>query len=564
MQGLKPPATKQLKNEEALTKYAAFLCSLMLFVTAARWLRKICIKSPHLKSRVSSPTYGREACLLVFQNLQRRVPWKRFERPSLGFIMIIGIYLAGNIAFCSNMLAMPQLLNHWSSRFGWMCVGNMALCVFFGLKNTPLSPLAAVSHSQLNVFHRIVGYTTVTLVLLHAAVYTIHFGRQGRLVQLLKPEDIAGIGAGVAMLVLLMGIFRHNHYELFYVSHITGFLVVVLLTALHRPNWAKKIPLVMLIIFSMWALDRLIRLIRLSCNLVNNSATFYPLPDGGTRVILKKPGTEAALPGSHCLLWIPRLRTHENHPFTIVSNDSSGLELVMKSHEGFTRAVGTFASQNPGSTLWASIDGPYGSLPDVNHYDKLILVAGGSGAAFTFGFMNRIMMQPEKAAVQSIEFVWAVKRIEQLNWFRRHLVNIAKAEHSPRLKVYVTDEQLGSSSAATTSTASERQQFVGEEESESLLREDTFNYDTISPMGDIRELLHQTTSDEQTSNFIFEKLGIDKVIAEALGTAGWHQRVLVVSCGPKSLMGAVVDAADKWQNTRGLRIDVHCEDFDSC
>ncbi|KAI6750455.1 hypothetical protein HG530_014736 [Fusarium avenaceum] len=395
MQEPKPPTPKQLKNEEALTN-------------AARWLRKLCVTYPHLKTSPLSSSYGHEACLFVFQNFQRRTPWKWLERPSFGFIILISFYLVGNIAFCSNMLAMPQLLNHWASRFGWMGAANMALCVFFGLKNTPLGPLAAVSHSQLNVLHRIVGYTTVSLVLLHAAVYTMHFGRQGRLMQLLKMEDIAGMGAGVAMLVMLMGIFRHKRYELFYVSHIIGFLSVVLLTALHRPNWAKKIPVVMLVVFSMWMLDRLIRLIGILSNLVNNSATFYPLAGGGTRVILKKPGTEAASPGSHCFLWTPRLRAYQSHPFTIVSNDSSGLELVMKSHEGFTKAAESFAGQHPGSTLWASIDGPYGSLPDTNHYDKLILVAGGSGAAFTIGFVNRLMMQPQKVALQSIEFIWAL------------------------------------------------------------------------------------------------------------------------------------------------------------
>jgi hypothetical protein len=67
MQGLKPPSIKQLKNEEALTKYAAFLCGFMLFVTAIRCLRNICIKSPHSKTSASLPTYGCDACLLVFQ-----------------------------------------------------------------------------------------------------------------------------------------------------------------------------------------------------------------------------------------------------------------------------------------------------------------------------------------------------------------------------------------------------------------------------------------------------------------------------------------------------------------
>lgn len=67
MEGIKPPSTKQDKNEEALTKYAAFLCVLMLLVIAIRWLRNIHITSPHLKTSASLPTYGREACFLVFQ-----------------------------------------------------------------------------------------------------------------------------------------------------------------------------------------------------------------------------------------------------------------------------------------------------------------------------------------------------------------------------------------------------------------------------------------------------------------------------------------------------------------
>jgi hypothetical protein len=463
-----------------------------------------------------------------------------------------------------------------------MGAANMALCVFFGLKNTPLGPLAAVSHSQLNVLHRIVGYSTVFLVLLHAAVYTIHFGCQGRLMQLFKMEDIAGMGAGVAMLILLMGIFRHKGYELFYISHIIGFLSVILLTTLHRPNWAKKMPVVMLVVSSMWMLDRLIRLVGILSNLVNNSATFYPLADGGTRVILKKPGTEAALPGSHCFLWTPRLRAYESHPFTIVSNDSFGLELVMKSHEGFTKAVESFACQYPGSTLWASIDGPYGSLPDANHYDKLILVAGGSGAAFTFGFVNRLMIQPEKVASQSIEFIWAVRRIgtfelnhdrqdtcthtllEHLNWFRHHLLNITKAGYPLSVKVHVTDEQPRGSSAAKPPTATVCQRVIGEVESEGLLRDNALNYGTASEMGDVGELFQQTTSDEQTFDLNFEKVNIDVVISESLKVAGRHQRVLVASCGPKSLMDDVVDSAHKWQNKRGLTIDVHCENFDGC
>ncbi|KAF5621061.1 ferric-chelate reductase [Fusarium tjaetaba] len=554
MEGIKPPPTKQGKNEEALTKYAAFLCGLMVLVIAIRCLRSRCFTSPHSKTSASLSTYGRKASFVVFQNLQRRLPASWFGRPSLGFIVMISVYLIGNVAFCSSMLAMPQLLNHWASRFGWMCVGNMALCVFFGLKNTPVGLLASVSHSQLNILHRVVGYTTVFLLALHAIVYTIHFGRQGRLVQLLKKEDIEGMGAGIAMLVLLMGVFRHKHYELFYASHIMGFMAVVLLTALHRPNWAKKIPTVMLTIFSMWTVDRLIRLSKLLYNLVNNSATLYPLSYKGTRIMLRKPGMEDALPGSHCFLWIPGLRLFETHPFTIVSNDSSGLELVMKSHEGFTKAVGTFARVNPRATLSVSIDGPYGSLPDVNNYEKLVLIGGGSGAAFTFGVMNRIMMQREKLAIQSIEFVWAVRHVEQLSWFRRHLRDIANSEYPISVNVYVTGERSASGSVnddidpLTSPCGAERG---------ILLREDAFDYQTISETDDLCGL----TDDEPKCNPLFEKLDVDETVRTALEASASHDRVLILSCGPMSLMDAVQDSGSKWQKKRNIRIDIHCEDF---
>lgn len=281
----------------------------------------------------------------------------------------------------------------------------MALCTFFGLKNTPLGFAARASHAQLNILHRIVGYTAVFLIILHAILYTIRLARQDNLAKLLETSDLAGIGAGLSMIVLFLGYFRHRGYEIFYLSHIGGFIGVLFLAYIHRPNFAKKLPYVLMFAGSIWAVDRIIRAARMARNSINNSATLHPLPDGGTRIVLKKSG--GALAGSHCYLWIPRIHLYENHPFTIVDSGPSGLELVMKAQEGFTRAVSKFARQHPGEAVWASIDGPYGSLPDAGDYEKLVLIAGGSGAAFTFGLMNRILSQHQKCP--PIDFVWAVR-----------------------------------------------------------------------------------------------------------------------------------------------------------
>ncbi|WYZ44775.1 hypothetical protein EsH8_VIII_000091 [Colletotrichum jinshuiense] len=480
--------------------------------------------------------------------------WEWFGYPSLGLIILFGVYILGNIILSSNILASYQM-NHWASRFGWMSAANMALCVFFGLRNTPLATLATASHIQLNIIHRMVGYTAVFLLLLHAIFYTIHFGRQGRWYIFVEEANLEGMGAGVAMIVLLMGISRHRGYEMFYISHVVGFIAAVILTALHRPNWAKKLPQTMIFTAGMWILDRIIRATRTTHNFINNHATFYPLPDGGTRLLLKKPSAKVALPGSHCYVWIPRIHLYESHPFTIVSNGPSGLELVMKSRQGFTKSVGSYAARHPGRTAWASVEGPYGSIPDTENYDKLIFIAGGSGAAFTFGLMNRILNYSDIPAHQSIEFVWAVKRIEHLSWFYGHLHNVSKVGSAVNVTVYVTSDET-----MATPIESEIQKGI---ESGLLSQRGGFNYGTTSETASTERLLTGTASDavERTFNLNFTRMDVNVVIGETMGAVESCQRVLMVACGPESLMDAVKDSADIWRHKRSLGIDVHYEDF---
>jgi predicted ferric reductase len=116
------------------------------------------------------------------------------------------------------------------------------------------------------------------------------------------------------------------------------------------------------------------------------------------------------VPGTHCFLWVPRIRALESHPFTIVSVTPYSLELVIAAYDGFTRGLHSYAINNPGVSLRASIDGPYGAVPDfARTADKVILVAGGSGASFTFGVALNIIHKLGDSRRISIEFIWTVK-----------------------------------------------------------------------------------------------------------------------------------------------------------
>ncbi|CAH0043425.1 unnamed protein product [Clonostachys solani] len=423
----------------------------------------------------------------------------------------------------------------------------MALCVFLGMKNTPLGILASTSHTHINRLHRIVGYTTVFLVAIHAAFYTVHFARNGKLQSLLKVEDLAGIGAGICMLILLMGFFRNRHYEVFYASHIAGFVFALVLTALHRPDWAKKLPVVMSFIGFLWAIDRLIRASRFTYNLINNQVVMYPLPGGATRLLLRKPSSQFARPGSHCFLWIPQVSICQNHPFTIVSNDDEGLELLMKRREGFTQRVNDLALRNPGRVAWVSIDGPYGSLPDINIYDKLVLIAGGSGGAFTFGLMNYYFNCPKRTLVQSIDFIWAVKSTE--------------CGSSIKVTIYITSEE-------STLCDDSGPKFIPNDTQSGL---HTISQHMVAPDYGTREydrpevLGSESTIKAITNNasIIYGKLCTTVLIHDAMRAVRSQDRVLVAACGPASLTSDLRDSVDDYESHFGSTIDIYCEDFSS-
>jgi len=77
--------------------------------------------------------------------------------------------------------------------------------------------------------------------------------------------------------------------------------------------------------------------------------------------------------------------------------------------------------KHPGAILRALIDGPYGQLPNFSKVaDKVILVAGGSGATFIFGVALDMIKKLGDPRKPTIEFIWTVKK----KGITRHLSSI--------------------------------------------------------------------------------------------------------------------------------------------
>ena len=286
---------------------------------------------------------------------------------------------------------------------------NLSVVTFLSLKNTPLALLTAYSYERLNVLHRAAGYTTVICVILHSSVFLIALSQTGYLFVI---EEFLHYSGGIAACCLVITtsaalLLRKLRYEVFYIIHVIMFMVTIIMIGFHRPDYATKATFITIFAASIWLLDRITRVARLSWNSFGNTATITPLVNGGTRVVLSKQVSRISS-GSHAFLWIPQIRSMETHPFTIVS--ASPLEFVVSAYDGFTRDLHAYAVKYPGAILKASADGPYGTLPNFCTYNKVLLIAGGSGASFTFGVALDMLRKLETSSNQTmIEFVWVVR-----------------------------------------------------------------------------------------------------------------------------------------------------------
>lgn len=185
--------------------------------------------------------------------------------------------------------------------------------------------------------------------------------------------------------------------------HIVMFILIMITVGMHRPKFSTSTVIIVITTACFWAFDRLLRGAKIVWNFFGNYATLTALPNGALRVSLSR--NINSRPGSHAFLWVPAIRFVESHPFTLLSSGPS--EFVIRVYDGFTHDLYQAAQQKPGKSLRCSVDGGYGQVPNFKVFEKVILVAGGSGASFTFAIALDLL-QSSTAAFKSIDFVWVV------------------------------------------------------------------------------------------------------------------------------------------------------------
>ncbi|KAK4142059.1 ferric reductase NAD binding domain-containing protein [Dichotomopilus funicola] len=593
---------RQIQIERIMSYWAAGICSLIAIFVLFHWARWICVKVE--RSRRPAGVIGRPfvATTRFIRNLLvRRVPGFK----SAGHALLVAAYTAVNLAIAFSEVDTTSL-GSVGHRFGWVTVGNLALVIFLALKNTPLAFLTAYSYERLNCLHQIAGCTMFLAMLLHAACYTAFFNAEGRMQDIYSEQStIAAIVAGFGFLTVVFSalVIRHIWYELFYVTHIAAWIMGIVAVGFHRPELAKKAFIIIVLAAAMWFTDRVIRAGRVLYYSANNTATLHPLPDGSTKIVMKKVPTRAE-PGKHCFVWIPTIRLFETHPFTI--HGSSPMEFTVKARNGFTRDLHKYAVAHPGASVKASIDGPYGTFPSPTDFDKIVLIAGGGGATFTFGLAVNVLERMTDDAPKNIVFIWSVKKHENLSWFKEQLELLRNHPQAPNIKVslYVTRDSVGIDSLSESESSSGGR-FDSSEDSPplspispigldleknaistpapaalALSTEDkengtTTTTDPTSPVTPVTPVTlkataarpsHPTKRAISTTTYYEHPIKAGRpdtatLIRDAVRTTPRNQRVLVAACGPDGLMRTVRDTTARLIVGDGPAVELHCEEF---
>ncbi|KAK3316679.1 ferric reductase NAD binding domain-containing protein [Apodospora peruviana] len=590
-------AQRQLQTEKMMKIFAASICGLIAVFLVFHWTRWLCVK-------VERKWKGASALGHPFVMVSRRVRNVLVRKipgfKSAGHALLVAVYVAINATIMLTNLDIS--MGNVAARCGWMALSNMAFVVFLALKNTPLAFLTAYSYERLNCLHHVAGYIMFVYVVLHAALYTAFFNSQNRLLAIYgEREQIAAIVTGFAILSVIFSatFLRRVWYELFYVVHICSWIVAIVTIAIHQPEIGKGTLVVTLLTGSMWVLDRIIRACRVLYYSSNNEATLHPLANGGTKIVMKKTPIGAE-PGKHCFVWIPAIRKFETHPFTI--HKTEPVEFTVKAHNGFTRDLHKYAVANPGRAVTASVDGPYGTFPDPMEFDKIVLIAGGGGATFTFGLAVNVLERMKEESHKNVVFIWAVKKHENLSWFKEHLDVLKSHTHSPKIDVslYVTRAPSSPPTVghlhglhfhpiATASRSSQSSEGgrspplspISADVEKGVLQLPQPTHQPALTAGDLEKEMERTVEtrvehkDASGQNATITTMShgyehaikpgrpdLSFLIRNAVTTTPSNQRVLVAACGPDGLMRVVRTTTAKLIRGDGPGVELHCEQFD--
>ncbi|RDB30770.1 putative ferric reductase transmembrane component [Hypsizygus marmoreus] len=384
------------------------------------------------------------------------------------YIVIIFVWSLVNSTNTKGLKYDPK---YWANTAGNIAASQLPLMTALGMKNNIISWLTGVGFEKLNYLHRMSARVLCVLIWLHGAG-RMKLGMNGT-VGWDHPWVQCGLLAATSLTILSitsMRSLRDRNYEIFLVIHFVLAFICVLGAYFHAQGlglghyiWPS---------FLIWGLDRFLRAARMVAfnygyfggDTTEHSAHIEVLSPHFLRITLRRPRHLHWRAGQCAYLTVPSVSANpfEAHPFTISTIDtahlpngtpvdeklevstpaSRKLAFLVRVRSGFTRRL--FDAAGKDGEMKVIFDGPYSSPPRLERFETIILIAGGSGVAFTLPLLLDSIdrARRESAVCRKIVFVWAIRELSHVEWISDALLPALQQALPPtivvQLRIFVT------------------------------------------------------------------------------------------------------------------------------
>ena len=453
----------------------ATLINVVTWILAAQRLRSLTAK-PHSLPWIAYATATatvREVSQASFGLV--RIGKLPIRTPSMGQALIGSSWLAVVVAFC---IYGYDTTYQWAwediaYRCGCIAQSQLPLIFLMASKQNIVGYLSGYSYERLNWLHRWVARVLWINVTMHIGFWFRSWARYNYILVKLRTDYFTQTGFACYMILtaILLSSFwpiRCLSYEVFVTLHIVLFAGLLGAAYMHVQYSYAYVWFCVGIFF----LDRFSRLLAAAWANFSflhgrrgfwaNSATLTSLPGNVTRVTIDNPVANLAA-GQDMVVSCHAIAPLQAHPFTIASLPSDKkLEFFIGSQKGGTRRLNRWASKyqrlpdtEDGSVVqkkYIGLEGPYGQHRPLQQFDSVVFIGASTGATFTAPLMRDLVQRwnshSKSIVTKRIKFVWVIKALDRLCWFRQQLVQALRDVdrlHSFELDIgiYVTcDEEL--------------------------------------------------------------------------------------------------------------------------
>ncbi|KAI0068942.1 hypothetical protein BV25DRAFT_1817865 [Artomyces pyxidatus] len=352
----------------------------------------------------------------------------------------------------------------YEDRAAHFASSNLALVVALAGKNNIISFVTGIGHEKLNVLHRAAARTCLIFLWLHAATHaSMGLPEVFDFTHVWMRWGVVGLTSFTLATVLSIRPIRQSAFEFFLISHIILIAIFLIAGVLHTR--AVKFDNYIWPALVIWALDRLLRLLRVVWNSriwrgfghSDSKASVELLSEDTVRLTLRRSFNWK--PGQHAYVILPTVSTlpTEAHPFTIASIPNSvdgtlgagekDLVFIIRGRSGFTSRLRDYAIQKGSHTVPALVDGPYGCPPDLTSFSTCVLIAGGSGVSYTLPLLMEAVRTSNlnRSTTRRVVFVWSVRDAGHLTWISKLLgeaISAAPPSLTIEPRIYVTGARL--------------------------------------------------------------------------------------------------------------------------